>query len=130
MLEESSSGSTIGSVRASHMKKALAGISAGLAILGSGFLAPLSETDVAVAAMAPSLMQDEKGYISIFEKVRVLGSLSVSCRGEHSNETLKISESWYVNYVRKRAVSNIIALENTSQAIVLWMGKRLYTVTA
>lgn len=73
MLEKSSSGSTIAWVGASHMKKAIAGIAVGLAILGSGFLAPLSETDVAMAAMAPSLMQDEKGYISIFEKVRALG---------------------------------------------------------
>lgn len=81
LLEKPSSSNTIGWVGASHMKKAIAGIAVGLAILGSGFLAPSSETDVAMAAMAPSLMQDEKGYISIFEKVRVLGSPSclVSC---------------------------------------------------
>lgn len=42
----------------------------GLAIFGGGTLmsAPRGGS-AAMAAMAPSLMQDEKGYISIFEKV-------------------------------------------------------------
>lgn len=65
-------------------KKVAAATAVGLAIFGAGVLIPAGPGDVAVASMAPSLMQDEKGYISIFEKVRYaqvwLGRLVISLR--------------------------------------------------
>ena len=67
----------------SEWKRGLVMASAALSIFGGGVLGtspegmlrvpPLPQdggsSSVAMAAMAPSLMQDEKGYISIFEKV-------------------------------------------------------------
>ena len=64
---ESSGGTVLGDI-VSHWKEAAAGFVIGLTIFGSGVLTLLPE-DMASAAMAPSLMQDEKGYITIFEKV-------------------------------------------------------------
>lgn len=53
----------------SEWKKVTAATAVGLTIFSAGVLMPAGLGDAAVAAMAPSLMQDEKGYISIFEKV-------------------------------------------------------------
>lgn len=74
----------------SEWKRSLVAASVALSIFGGGVLAtspaglmmPLqdggrSSSDVAMAAMAPSLMQDEKGYISIFEKVSCVFPLCV-----------------------------------------------------
>lgn len=56
-----------------YMLQLLRGLGLGVAALGVGLgLVTLPVTDGAHAAMAPSLMQDEKGYISIFEKVCTL----------------------------------------------------------
>lgn len=52
-------------------KKVAAATAVGLTIFGGGFLLSAPE-EQARAAMAPSLMQDEKGYISIFEKVSTI----------------------------------------------------------
>lgn len=54
----------------SAWRKLAAGFAVGLTIFAGGVLMPAPGDGVG-AAMAPSLMQDEKGYISIFEKVRV-----------------------------------------------------------
>lgn len=57
----------------SEWKRGLVTAAVGLSFLSGGLLTtispPGSQGSVAQAAMAPSLMQDEKGYISIFEKV-------------------------------------------------------------
>lgn len=53
----------------SEWKKVAAATAVGLAIFSGGILMPAGPGDAAMASMASSLMQDEKGYISIFEKV-------------------------------------------------------------
>lgn len=56
----------------SHLAKTGVVLGAAVALLagGVGLVTPaMGEVGRANAAMAPSLMQDEKGYISIFEKV-------------------------------------------------------------
>lgn len=53
----------------SEWKKVAAATAVGLAIFSGGVLMPAGSGDAATASMASSLMQDEKGYISIFEKV-------------------------------------------------------------
>lgn len=58
----------------SMWKKVTAATAVGLTIFGGGVLMPVPEYGAAGAAMAPSLMQDERGYISIFEKVSTVGS--------------------------------------------------------
>ncbi|CAM9173149.1 unnamed protein product [Hapterophycus canaliculatus] len=56
----------------SDWRRGLVTAAVGLSFLSGGLLTtispPGSQGTVAQAAMAPSLMQDEKGYISIFEK--------------------------------------------------------------
>eukprot|EP00904_Undaria_pinnatifida_P006934 jgi/Undpi1/3370/HiC_scaffold_15.g06743.m1 len=52
----------------SEWKKVAAATAVGLAIFTGGVLVPAGEEGVVGASLAPSLMQDEKGYISIFEK--------------------------------------------------------------
>lgn len=56
-------------------RRGLVTAAVGLSFLSGGLLTtmspPGSQGSAAQAAMAPSLMQDEKGYISIFEKVGV-----------------------------------------------------------
>lgn len=71
-------GGGVGEAWLTDWKRSLLTASACLGILGGsvlstspGLLLPGGgDSSVAMAAMAPSLMQDEKGYISIFEKVR------------------------------------------------------------
>lgn len=53
----------------SEWKKVAAATAVGLTIFTGGVLMPAGPGDAAVASVAASLMQDEKGYISIFEKV-------------------------------------------------------------
>lgn len=53
-------------------KKGITATVVAATLLGGSMLLPAPSKTVAHAAMAPSLMQDEKGYISIFEKVRVI----------------------------------------------------------
>lgn len=57
---------------AHHWKKAIAAMAFTATILGGSFILPVTNHASAEAAMAPSLLQDEKGYISIFEKVRIV----------------------------------------------------------
>lgn len=64
----SAGGNDVGSMF-SRWRKVAAATAVGLAIFGGGVLMP-APSDTATAGIAPSLMQDEKGYISIFEKVR------------------------------------------------------------
>lgn len=71
----SAGGDDVGSM-ISRWNKVAAATAVGLAIFGGGVLMP-TPSDVATAGIAPSLMQDEKGYISIFEKVR--GNNGVVC---------------------------------------------------
>lgn len=58
-------------------KRGLVSAAVGLSVLSGGLTTsylPGLTSSAAQAAMAPSLMQDEKGYISIFEKVLAYNS--------------------------------------------------------
>lgn len=65
----------------SEWKKVAAATAVGLAIFTGGVLVPAGEEGVVGASLAPSLMQDEKGYISIFEKVGCVRVWLVFCVG-------------------------------------------------
>lgn len=74
-------GDGVGSGWLSGWKRGLVSAAVGLSVLSGGLTTsykclPGLASSGAQAAMAPSLMQDEKGYISIFEKVLTYKCLS------------------------------------------------------
>lgn len=91
----------------SEWKRSLVAASVALSIFGGSVLTtsparllPLqdggrSSSSVAMAAMAPSLMQDEKGYISIFEKVIALLRLSDTVCCPHLSTAVTWSPEMY-----------------------------------